>query len=112
MGGKIYGYIQYDNETEKVLQKAAIDKFVKDKYKKTLDEVEYLVENVKPYVSWKNRKLGRELLPKLKEGDVLIVSEAKRLGSSSPEIDVFLMYATDKGAEVYEARLDTKISGY
>jgi len=110
--GKIYGYIQFDNEAEKILQKAAIDKFVKDKYKKTPEEIEYLMENVKPYISWKNRKLGRELLPKLQEGDVLVVSESKRLGSSSPEIDVFLMYVTDRGTEVFEARLDTKISGY
>jgi len=47
----------------------------------------------------------------LEEKDVVVVSESNRLGSSSPEIDLFLMYATDKGAAVYEARLDTKISG-
>ncbi len=109
---KVYGYIQYDNEAEKILQKAAIDKFVKDKFGLKSEDVEYLIENVKPYISWKNRRLGKEILPKLKEGDVLVVSESKRLGSSSPEVDVFLMYATDKGAEVYEARLNTKISGY
>ncbi|WP_022669528.1 invertase [Hippea alviniae] len=110
--GKIYGYIQYDSESDRVLQKAAIDKFVKDKYKEMSTEIEYLEEEVKPYISWKNRKLGKELLPKLEKGDVVVVSESKRLGSSSPEIDLFLMYATDKGAEVYEARLNTKISGY
>ncbi|AEA34508.1 resolvase domain-containing protein [Hippea maritima] len=110
--GKIYGYIQYDSEADRIVQKAAIDKFVKSKYGIASDGIEYLEENVKPYISWKNRQLGKELLPKLEEGDVLVVSESKRLGSSSPEIDVFLMYATDKGAEVYEAKLDTKISGY
>ncbi len=110
--GKVYAYIQYDNEADKIIQKAAIDKFVKHKFNLKSEDVEYMMEKVKPYVSWKNRQLGKELLPKLEEGDKLIVSESKRLGSSSPEIDVFLMYATDRGAEVYEARLDTKISGY
>ncbi len=109
---KVYGYIQYDNEAERILQKASIDKFVRDKFGLKPEDIEYLIENVKPYISWKNRKLGKEILPKLQEGDVLVVSESKRLGSSSPEVDVFLMYATDKGAEVYEARLNTKISGY
>ncbi len=108
--GKIIGYIQYETESERILQKAAIDKFAKDKFKK--EDIEFLYDEVKSFISWKNRKLGKELLPSLTEGDVVIVSESKRLGNSSPEIDVLLMYMTDKGAEVYEARLDTKISGY
>ncbi len=107
--GKIIGYVQYEQESDKILQKAAIDKFVRDKFKQ--ENIEYIYEKVEPFISWKNRILGKELLPSLEEKDVLIVSESKRLGNSSPEIDVFLMYATDKGAEVYEARLDTKISG-
>lgn len=107
--GKIIGYIQFETESDKILQKAAIDKFVKDKFKR--DDTEYFFENVKPFISWRNRDLGKEILPSLENGDVLVVSESKRLGNSSPEIDVLLMYATDKGAEVYEARLNTKISG-
>ncbi len=107
--GRVIGYIQFEKEMDKVLQKAAIEKFVRDKFKR--EDIEYVYEEVKSFVSWKNRKLGKELLPALQEGDILIVSESKRLGNSSPEIDVFLMYATDKGAEVYEARLNTKISG-
>ncbi len=107
--GRIIGYVQFESETDKVLQKAAIDKFVRDKFKR--EDIEYIYEEVKSFVSWKNRILGKELLPSLQEGDVLVVSEAKRLGNSSPETDVLLMYVTDKGAEVYEARLNTKISG-
>ena len=110
--GKIYGYIQYESNSDRIIQKAAIDKFVKEKFNLTPDNIEYFEEAVKPYISWKNRKLGKELLPKLSKDDVLVVSESKRLGASSPEVDVFLMYVTDKGAVVYEARLDTKISGY
>ncbi len=106
---RIIGYVQYEEEPERILQKAAIDKFVKDKFKG--NDIDYVFENVKHYISWKNRELGKEVLPSFEGGDVLIVSESKRLGNSSPEIDVFLMYATDKGVEVYEARLDTKISG-
>ncbi len=108
--GKIIGYIQFETEMDKVLQKAAIDKFTKDKFNQ--QNVEYVYEEVKSFVSWKNRKLGKEVLPSLQKDDILIVSESKRLGNSSPEIDVFLMYVTDKGVEVYEAKLNSKISGY
>ncbi len=108
--GKIVGYIQFETEMDKVLQKAAIDKFTKDKFNQ--QNVEYVYEEVKSFVSWKNRKLGKEVLPSLQKDDRLIVSESKRLGNSSPEIDVFLMYVTDKGVEVYEAKLNSKISGY
>ncbi len=107
--GKIIGYVQYETESERLTQKVAIDKFVKDKFNR--NDIEYTFENIEHFVSWKNRILGKEILPSLENGDVLVVSESKRLGSSSPEIDVFLMYATDKGTQVFEARLDTKISG-
>ena len=39
-------------------------------------------EGVSGGVSYKQRRLGNELLPKMKEGDVLIVSEISRLGRS------------------------------
>jgi DNA invertase Pin-like site-specific DNA recombinase len=107
--GKVIGYIQYENDSDKILQKAAIDKFAKDKFNQ--QSIDYVYEKIEPFISWKNRILGKELLPSLEEKDILIVSESKRLGNSSPEIDVLLMYVTEKGAEVYEAKLDTKISG-
>ena len=39
-------------------------------------------EGISGGVSYKDRKLGRELLPKMKAGDMLIVSEISRLGRS------------------------------
>ncbi len=102
--GKIVGYIQFESEIDKITQKAAIDKFVKEKFNRS--DIEYVYENVKSFVSWRNRILGKEILPSLQDGDVLVVSESKRLGNSQPEIDVLLMYIMDKGAKAYEARLD------
>ncbi len=102
--GRIIGYIQFESEIDKITQKAAIDKFVKEKF--NANNVDYVYENTKSFVSWRNRVLGKEVLPSLQEGDVLVVSESKRLGNSQPEIDVLLMYIMDKGAKAYEARLD------
>jgi len=106
--GRIVGYIQFEDELDRVTQKAAIDKFVKEKF--GTDKIDYVYENVKSFISWRNRTLGKEVLPSLNKGDVLVVSESKRLGNSTPEIDVLLMYIIDKGADVYEARLNTKLT--
>lgn len=44
-------------------------------------------EGVSGGVSYKDRNLGKEILPELKEGDILIVSEISRLGRSMSDIN-------------------------
>ena len=44
-------------------------------------------EGVRGGVSYKKRKLGTEVLPKLSKGDILIVSEISRLGRSMSDIN-------------------------
>ena len=47
-------------------------------------------KNVSGKTSYKDRNLGRELLPKLQPGDILIVSEISRLGRSMFDVNVLI----------------------
>ncbi len=104
--GKTVGYIQADSKTEQLLQKAVIDRFARAN---GLGEVEYVIEDSKDYVSWKDRLLGKKVLNEMKKGDSLIVADSMRLGNSSPEVDVILMYFAEKGVNVYYAKVGMKI---
>jgi hypothetical protein len=45
----------------------------------------------------------------LNEGDNFIVSDGAKLGNSTPETDVVLMYFADKQVNVYFAKVRMKI---
>ena len=47
-------------------------------------------ENVSGNVSYKDRNLGKILIPKLKQNDILIVSEISRLGRSMYDLNVLI----------------------
>ena len=47
-------------------------------------------EGVSGKVSYKDRKLGKELIPQMKRGDILIVSEVSRLGRSMHDISTLI----------------------
>ncbi|GEM_PF-2370619 len=106
--GKIIGYIQAESEGDRIMQKATIDSYAKNKF--NVSDVEYVVEEVSSYISWKNRILSKEVLPNMEEGDVLLVHNAGRLGNSSAEVNLLLMYFADKGVDVYEAKTGAKIA--
>jgi len=109
MGGYMsrnVAYIVADDESEKLVQKAVIDSFAKQN---GFDDLEYFYESEKSYVSWKNRDLGKIILPSLNEGDNFIVSDGAKLGNSTPETDVVLMYFADKQVNVYFAKIRIKI---
>lgn len=99
-------YIIADDESERLVQKATIDSFAKQN---GFDDLEYFYESEKSYVSWKNRDLGKTLLPSLSEGDNFIVADGTKLGNSTPETDVVLMYFADKQVNVYFAKIRMKI---
>ncbi|HEX13552.1 MAG: hypothetical protein ACP5IH_03615 [Desulfurella sp.] len=99
-------YIVADDESEKLVQKATIDSFAKQN---GFDDVEYFYESQKSYVSWKNRDLGKVLLPSLNEGDNFFVTDGAKLGNSTPETDVVLMYFADKQINVYFTKIRMKI---
>ena len=67
---------------------------------KKLGNVEFIEETVSGRKSWKNRKIG-ELIPKLKKGDILLVSELSRLGRSMLEIMELLSILLRAGVEVH-----------
>lgn len=103
---KNVGYIIADDESDSLTQKATIDHFAKQN---DLGDVEIFYESEKNYITWKNRDLGKKLLPSLQEGDNFIVTDALKLGSSVPETDVVLMYFADKQINVYFAKTGIKI---
>lgn len=106
--GKVIGYIQAESEGDRVMQKATIDSYAKKKF--NITDVEYVFEDVSSYISWKSRILAKEILPNMEKGDVLLTSESARLGNSSAEVNLLLMYFADKGVDVYEAKTGTKIA--
>lgn len=99
-------YILAEDETDKLAQKAVIDNFAN---MNGFENLEYFYESEKPYVSWKNRDLGKTILPSLQEGDNFFVSDGQKLGNSTPETDVVLMYFADKQINVYFTKTRIKI---
>ena len=67
---------------------------------KKLGSVEFIEETVSGRKSWKERKIGA-LIPKLRKGDILIVTELSRLGRSMLEIMELLSILLRAGVELH-----------
>jgi len=94
----VYGYIRVSTDKQDTdNQRYEILKYANSK---KLGNVELIEETVSGRKSWKDRKIG-ELLPKLKKGDVLLITELSRLGRSMLEIMELLSILLRKGVELH-----------
>jgi len=94
----VYGYIRVSTDKQDTdNQRYEILKYANSK---KLGNVELIEETVSGRKSWKDRKIG-ELLPKLKKGDVLLITELSRLGRSMLEIMELLSILLRNGVELH-----------
>jgi len=94
----VYGYIRVSTDKQETdNQRYEILKYANSK---KLGNVELIEETVSGRKSWKDRKIG-ELLPKLKKGDVLLITELSRLGRSMLEIMELLSILLRNGVELH-----------
>ena len=83
----LYSRVSTDKQTLAQQEKTAYDWL--NSHKLSVSEV-VSDENVSGKVSYKDRNLGKILLPKLKPNDILIVSEISRLGRSMYDLNVLI----------------------
>jgi len=95
---RTYAYIRVSTDKQETEnQKFEILKYANEK---KLGNVEFIEETVSGRKSWRDRKIGA-LIPELRKGDVLIVTELSRLGRSMLEIMELLSILLRKGIELH-----------
>jgi len=77
---------------------------------KRLGPVEWVEEKISGTKDWKKRKLG-EVLPTLKAGDTIIVSELSRLGRSTLQILEVMKEAKERGIAVHAVKGGWSLNG-
>lgn len=99
----IYGYLRVSSDKQDYNnQKVGVDDLARhngwtiDKY--------ILDDGVSGTVDAKKRNLGKQLLPHLKEGDIIICSELSRLGRKLLMVMTLLQYIMEKKATVYTVK--------
>jgi len=93
-----YAYIRVSTDKQETEnQRFEILKYANGK---RLGNVEFIEETVSGRKSWKDRKIGT-LIPELKKGDILIVTELSRLGRSMLEIMELLSILLRAGVELH-----------
>ena len=83
----VYGRVSTEEQTL-AQQQHTVDNWL-TMHNLTADEV-VADEGVSGKIGYAGRKLGSYLLPKLQEGDVLVVSEVSRLGRSMSDLNIFI----------------------
>ena len=81
----VYVYCRKPDNTEKESPISIIQKWVKDN-NVAIDEIVF-DDEVKQKDSFEKRKLGRYIIPKLKDGDILLTTEVSCLARSAIELD-------------------------
>lgn len=76
-----------------------------------LGTVEFVEEKISGKTPWRERKIGTEIIPILKRGDNVIVSELSRLGRSMLEIMEILSILKTTGVNVYAVKGDWSLNG-
>lgn len=72
---------------------------------------EWIDEEVSGRTPIAERRLGREVLPALKPGDVLLTSELSRLGRSTLDVLQTLALVAERGAELHVVKGGHKVDG-
>ena len=81
----VYVYCRKPDNSDNESPISIIQKWVKDN-NVTIDEIVF-DDEVKQKDSFENRKLGRYIIPKLKDGDILLTTEVSCLARSAIELD-------------------------
>ncbi len=99
----VFAYVRVSTDKQETKnQSFAILKYANEK---KLGNVEFIEETVSGRKSWKERKIGA-LIPKLRKGDILIVTELSRLGRSMLEIMELLSILLRAGVELHVVKND------
>lgn len=98
-GGRVFAYLRVSTDSQEFAsQKAGVVDYVTAR---NLDPIHFVEEKVSGSVPASERTLGKELLPSLKAGDLLVVSEISRLGRSLVDILGTLKALTEKAVQVH-----------
>ncbi len=107
--GQVYGYLRVSTEDQDLNNNRDIIQKKKDELE-LIGPIEWIEEKISGTISWNKRELGK-LLDKMKEGDILIISELSRIGRKSLEIHEFLSVAIRKGVIIYSLDVPKPIDG-
>ena len=106
---RILGYVRVSTEKQNdQTQQFAILNFAAGK--NWSEEVEFLTETISGTVPYYERELGNEI-KKLKEGDIIVVSELSRLGRTTGEILTLLNNLKEKKILVYAVKGGYQLNG-
>ena len=99
----VYGYLRVSSDKQDYNnQKVGVDDLAR-RNGWTIDKY-ILDDGVSGTVAAKKRNLGKQLLPNLKEGDIIICSELSRLGRKLLMIMTLLQYIMERKATVYTVK--------
>lgn len=107
--GQVYGYLRVSTEEQNLENNKDVIQKKKDDLN-LIGPIEWVEEKVSGTISWNKRELGK-LLEKMKEGDVLIISELSRISRKSLEITEFLSVAIRKGIVIHSLDIPKPIDG-
>jgi len=97
--GRVFAYLRVSTDEQELdSQKLGVLDYAK---KRDLQPLKFVSEKISGSVPASERTLGKELLPNLQQGDVLIVAEISRLGRSVVDILSTLKLLAEKGVSVH-----------
>jgi len=105
---KIYGYLRISTAQQNIdSNKAEILLFIN---KKGLgNEIEWVEEVVSGTKHYKQRVLGKVLIPKLEKDDIIVMSEISRIGRTINQVMSFCALLAEKEVKLYCTKTDFKI---
>lgn len=99
----VYGYLRVSSDKQDYNnQKVGVDDLAR-RNGWTIDKY-ILDDGVSGTIAVKKRNLGKQLLPNLKENDIIICSELSRLGRKLLMVMTLLQYIMEKKATVYTVK--------
>lgn len=107
--GQVYGYLRVSTEDQNLDNNKNVIQKKKDELE-LIGQIEWIEEKISGTIHWEKRELGK-LLNKMKDGDVLIISELSRISRKSLEISEFLSKAIRKGIVIYSLDIPKPIDG-
>lgn len=107
--GQVYGYLRVSTEEQNIENNKHTIQQKKDDLG-LIGQIEWIDEKISGTIYWGKRELGK-LINKMKEGDILIMSEISRIGRKSLEISEFLSVALRKGIVIHSLDIPKPIDG-
>jgi len=105
---KVYGYLRISTEQQNIdTNKSEILLYINKNNLPPLHE--WIEETVSGTKHFNKRKLGKELVPKLKEGDIIMMSEISRIGRTISQIMEFCALLAKLKVKMYCTKTDFKV---